>query len=55
VEFWDAVIFTVTEETGCRLLLSDDPQARFTWRHGDQRFAHSHHDSLDVFLSERNI
>ena len=29
---WDAMILTVADEAGCRLLLSEDMQHGFTWR-----------------------
>jgi predicted nucleic acid-binding protein len=31
LSFWDAVIFAAAAATGCRLLLSEDLQAGFTW------------------------
>lgn len=31
IGIWDAVMFAAAAETGCRLLLSEDLQAGFTW------------------------
>ncbi len=32
LSFWDALIFSVAAEAGCRLLLTEDLQDGFTWR-----------------------
>jgi predicted nucleic acid-binding protein len=49
---WDAVILSTASQAGCRLLLSEDLQADFTWGGVTivNPFADPRHSSLDALL-----
>lgn len=51
---WDAVILSVSSQTGCRLLLSEDMQDGFTWGGVTvvNPFASTRHPLLEALLSD---
>jgi predicted nucleic acid-binding protein len=49
---WDAVVFSAAAAAGCRLLLSEDLQAGFTWSGVTvtNPFSEKRHELLEEFL-----
>ncbi|WP_454745869.1 PIN domain-containing protein [Ciceribacter selenitireducens] len=53
---WDAVILTVASQAGCRILLSEDMHAGFTWGGVTvvNPFADTRHELLAILLGDRS-